>query len=95
MTEIEQPKAVMKGRFNLFETPDGGYHIAYQKDEEFRSEGEPEIMHIEVPGFVINGAKMFADSGANMRDIIKMGLEARRGAKQHTASAIGQHPAAG
>lgn len=90
MSEVEttDPVAIMKGRFNLFQTPDGGFHISYQKDEEYRVEGEPEIMHIDVPGFVINGAKMFAESGASLSDVMKMGMGMRRGAK-NARSAIG------
>jgi hypothetical protein len=76
MSEIEAaPQPVMKGRFNLYETPDGGFHIAYQKD------GEEKIEHIDVPGFVINGAKMFADSGMSFKDMLKFGMEARRNAR--------------
>jgi hypothetical protein len=70
------PEPVMKGRFNLYETPDGGYHIAYQKD------GEENIEHIDVPGFVINGAKMFAESGMSFKDMLKFGMEARRAGKE-------------
>jgi hypothetical protein len=78
MSEQTTPEAIMKGRFNLFQTPDGGFHIAYQKDEEYRGPDEPDIMHIDVPGFVIQGAKMMADGGMSVKDMLKMGLEARR-----------------
>lgn len=47
---------VMKGRFTLYETPDGGYHIAYLPD----GEGE-ETRHMEVPGAIVNLARMGAE----------------------------------
>lgn len=38
------PEPKMKGRFTLYETPDGGLHVAYQPD------GDDETGHIEIPG---------------------------------------------
>lgn len=46
------PEARIKGRFNLYDTPDGGLHISYQED------GSEEIQHIDVPGQIIGMAKM-------------------------------------
>lgn len=47
---------IMKGRFTLYETPDGGYHIAYLPDGDNQ---EPRQM--EVPGAIVNLAKMGAE----------------------------------
>ena len=46
------PEPRMKGRFNLFDTPDGGLHISYLID------GTEEIQHINIPGQVLSMAKM-------------------------------------
>lgn len=79
MSEVQAnapaPIPSMKGRFNLYNTPDGGYHIAYQED------GKEEIQHIDIPGFVINAAQMFGESGMSLKDMFKMGLEARRASR--------------
>lgn len=41
------PEALMKGRFSLFETPDGGYHLSYRPD------GEDTDQHVEIPGVYV------------------------------------------
>lgn len=64
MTTPPEPK--MKGRFNLYETPDGGFHISYQEDPTYLPEYgedptavvEHEIQHIDIPGQIIQMAKM-------------------------------------
>lgn len=53
------PEPIMTGRFNLFETVGGGFHIAYQPD------GQEEIQHIEIPAAVIGAAKMAAEGKLN------------------------------
>jgi hypothetical protein len=54
MTEAIEavPVPRQKGRYNLFDTPDGGIHIAYTV------EGSEEVQHIEVPGKLLQMAKM-------------------------------------
>jgi hypothetical protein len=49
-------EAIMKGRFTLYPTPDGGYHIAYLPD----GDGE-ETRHMEVPGAIVHLAKLGAE----------------------------------
>jgi hypothetical protein len=46
------PEPFMKGKFSLYETPDGGYHIAYKEDGE-----DTETKHIEIPGYIAQMAK--------------------------------------
>lgn len=53
------PNPVMNGRFALYETPDGGYHIAYQPD------GDTEARHLEIPAIVIKMAKASAAGKLN------------------------------
>jgi hypothetical protein len=50
-----QPK--MKGRFSVYDTPDGGIHIVYQEDD------SEESKHLEVPGHIFRMATML-ESGA-------------------------------
>lgn len=74
MSEIHTvPVPFMKGRFNVYETPDGGFHIAYQKD------GQEEIEHINLPGPLIRAAQMMSDGKlspiAAMKMITGMGKE--------------------
>lgn len=50
---------ILKGRFNLYETPDGGFHIAYLPDE------DTEIRHLEIPAMVIRMARASAEGKLN------------------------------
>lgn len=50
-----QPEPILKGRFTLYETPDGGYHVAFLPD------GMEETRHLEVPGPLVSLAKMGAE----------------------------------
>lgn len=50
------PDPLMKGRFTLYETPNGGYHIAYLPD----GEGE-ETRHLEIPGTIVHLARLGAE----------------------------------
>jgi hypothetical protein len=43
------------GRYNLFDTPDGGIHISYT------IEGSDIVEHIEVPGKLLKMAKMMEE----------------------------------
>jgi len=49
------PDPVKKGRFNLYATPDGGFHIAYQED------GSEKVEHLELPGALIRAGKMMEE----------------------------------
>lgn len=40
---MTMPEPFLKGRFNLFETPIGGFHLSYRVD------GEEEDRHMEIP----------------------------------------------
>jgi hypothetical protein len=37
------PEPILKGRFAIYETPDGGLHLAY------RADGEEEDRHVPIP----------------------------------------------
>lgn len=63
MADLE-PK--MKGRFSVYDTPDGGIHIVYQEDPKLIDEDGPvdeEMKHIEIPGHIFRMATML-ESGA-------------------------------
>jgi hypothetical protein len=55
----DAPTPRMKGRFNLYDTADGGLHISYQEDD------REEIQHIDVPGQVLAMAKMLESGSMN------------------------------
>lgn len=42
-----QTAPVLAGRFAIFTTPDGGYHLAYRPDESEEDE------HVQIPGFYV------------------------------------------
>lgn len=54
------PEPLMKGRFTLYETPDGGYHIAYIVDDEDQA-----ARHIEIPAMVVKMARATAAGKMN------------------------------
>ncbi len=57
----------VKGKFALFDTPDGGIHVAYRPD------GADADEHIEVPGHVMKIAKMFGEGKiTNPMEMIKL-----------------------
>lgn len=45
----------MKGRFTLYETPDGGFHVAYLPDD------TEETRHLAIPGGIVKLARMGAE----------------------------------
>lgn len=51
------PAPVMRGDYSIYETPGGGYHLAYTTDD------SQETQHFDVPGQYI---KMFGSMG-NLR----------------------------
>ena len=71
MTTPPEPK--MQGRFNLYDTPDGGLHISYQEDPTYLPEydNDPtavikhEVQHIDVPGKLLAIAKMLENGSMN------------------------------
>ena len=42
---------LLKGRFTVYETSEGGYHIAYIND------GQDDTKHLEVPAWAVNIAR--------------------------------------
>lgn len=65
-TPATEPEAVLKGRFAIFETPDGGYHLAY------RAEGTETDQHVQVPGFYVKMAMKQAGGKGGLAKMLKM-----------------------
>lgn len=59
------PEPTLMGRFNMWETPEGGFHIAYIAD------GDTETRHLEIPGMVVRMARMSAEGKLNPMQALK------------------------
>lgn len=67
--ELEQnsvPEPVLKGRFAIYETPDGGFHLAYRPDE------SEEDQHVEIPGLYVK--LMRRKTGGTKNMLARFGL---------------------
>lgn len=49
--QYPKPTIVHQGRYRLYEKPDGGMHLVYQRDDK----NEPD--HFDLPGFLVNLAR--------------------------------------
>lgn len=62
ITQDAIPTPRMRGRFNLYDTPDGGIHVSYQEDpKNVDEDGTPidePVQHIDIPGQAIKMMKM-------------------------------------
>lgn len=57
--------ALMNGKFSLYETPDGGYHIAYVV------EGDEETRHIGIPPMIVRMAKQGMEGNLSPMQMLK------------------------
>lgn len=55
------PEPVMSGKFAIYQTPQGGYHLAYRTDD------AEEDRHIDVPAHLV---KMLNTVGANPKGLM-------------------------
>lgn len=60
--ETSEPTPILSGRFAIYETPAGGYHLAYRTEE-----GPDEDQHFDVPAHLV---KVFNHIGGNPRGIM-------------------------
>ncbi len=67
-------KLLMNGKFSLYETPEGGLHIAYSPEGE-----EEETKHLEIPAMVVKMARMSAEGKLNPLQAFRMMAGARGG----------------
>ena len=63
MTQLPEP--LMNGKFTLYATPNGGYHIAWLP------EGSDDTQHLEIPAFVASMAKAAAEGKLNPAKALK------------------------
>lgn len=68
----------MMGRFNLFNTPDGGFHVAYQEDPT-EENPEPETQHIDIPGAIVRASKMLSEGKMTPMKAMDMFMSLGRG----------------
>ena len=65
-----QPVIVHQGRYRLYEKPDGGLHIVYQRDDTETPD------HLELPGAMVNLARMAGEGklspGEMLREVMKL-----------------------
>lgn len=57
---------LLKGRFAMYETPEGGYHIAYIND------GQDDTRHIEIPAFIVRLGQQMSEGKASPVDMVKV-----------------------
>lgn len=55
VTEVSEPIIVHQGRYRLWQKPDGGFHLVYQRDDK----DEPD--HFELPTILVKLAQGMAD----------------------------------
>lgn len=66
------PHVVHQGRYRLYEKPDGGLHIVYQRDDKT----EPD--HIDLPGALVKMAQMAGEGKLSMPDMLRELMAMRR-----------------
>ena len=62
----ETPPESFSGTYTLYHKPDGGIHIAYLVD------GDEETKHLDLPGALMQAARMAAENGMNPLSLLKM-----------------------
>jgi hypothetical protein len=60
-------KHLMNGKFSLYETDEGGFHIAYNPEG-----GEGETQHLEIPAMVVRMARASAEGKLSPLGMMKM-----------------------
>jgi hypothetical protein len=65
--ETPQPKLLLKGKFGIFETPEGGVHLV------FKLEGQEDDKHMEFTPFMLKAMAMAFPGKGNPLDMLRMG----------------------
>lgn len=67
--EVDTPNETItprvRGKFALFDTPDGGLHVAYRPD------GQDTDQHFQVPGHILKMAKLLSEGKINPIEMLK------------------------
>jgi hypothetical protein len=66
-----EPVIVHQGRYRLYEKPDGGFHIVYQRDDTDTPD------HFELPGAMVNLAKMAGEGKLSIADMFREVMKLR------------------
>ncbi len=61
------PLPRIRGRFSLYDLPDGGIHVAWLGD----GMDEPDTQHMEIPGKILKLAQKAAEGKLNPIQIVK------------------------
>lgn len=82
MTEVDQvvapptPTIVHEGRYRLYQKPDGGFHLAYLRDDKDTED------HMDLPGGMVALAKAMGEGNMTfpqfMKEAMKLMAELRR-----------------
>lgn len=59
------PEAKLTGRFAIYDTPDGGFHIAYIPD------GSKDTQHLEIPAMLVRMGRLAAEGKLNPMQALK------------------------
>lgn len=72
---VQAPEPRIRGRFALYDLPEGGIHVAWIP------EGAPDedTQHIEIPGMVLQLAKAASEGKLNPADMVKHMMSMRNG----------------
>jgi hypothetical protein len=67
------PVMLHKGRYTLYEKPDGGIHLVYQRDDK----DEPD--HMDIPGMFLKLAKMAGEGTISPMEMMREAMKMRNG----------------
>lgn len=70
-TESIRPHVVHQGRYRLYEKPDGGLHIVYQRDDKDTPD------HLELPGAMVNLARMAGEGKLSPGEMLREAMKLR------------------
>jgi hypothetical protein len=73
VTEVTVPVMLHKGRYTLYQKPDGGIHLVYQRDDKDTPD------HFELPGAMLRLARMASEGKLSPGDMLKEVMKMRNG----------------
>jgi hypothetical protein len=76
------PEPKMVGRFNLYDTPDGGFHVSYQEDPT-EENATPEVQHIDIPGAIVRASKMLGEGNMSPMKAMNVFMNLAKGEKDN------------
>jgi hypothetical protein len=70
-TESTEPRVLHQGRYRLWEKPDGGLHLVYQRDDK----DEPD--HMDIPGAFLKLAKLAGEGKMTPMEMMREAMKLR------------------